>query len=550
MILIHSYFPSYVQKLFQYGIARKGDGFKINQTFRAPEEKRFNVLAREGGEFFEFIKENASCFYVDRLQGGVFYFKYDFDRALMDTYAQKTDAEFLGLQLHEIGSTRRMDWERIQKCLAADGLAWTEENIYESVKKISVNKEYPHFSQASAKEYAALTPPKTLTEFADDVDALIQKRQAENGGHVFTCDASTILCRNEAANGIRTAFIEVGGQTAHTRAQFALRRGLSRAAGNKWGVYIEPWGGQEYTAYRMTTDGSNDWYSPTDNKKLLYKVYGENGGSSMSLAKRLMFYSLFAGAHYFAEEWGAGNTFYDWQDGGLTPYGLHKQKMAHLAAQLKNVTASVPIAILLPKEYRVVRVHGKPLGYENDITDGDYNDIMHRIHKLFYNGESRGFEDNILTTGRYGSLFDVIYEDSYEHPENEYALLIDFAGTRFPNTPRTVDGYDEENLFRTLDSFVEEFLPFTMTATEDADYTLFENNGERYCCLFNHCGISKSIETGETANPEATITVQLTMKTGKISEVFDLYNEGFAAHGNTLQATLQPGCFLLFRYES
>lgn len=549
MILIHSYFPKYIQQLFRHGIARKGDGYKITQTFRTPADKCVNELLKEGSEFFEWMRENASCFYVDRLQGGIFYSKYPYDFTLLEPFIQKTQSEFLGLQLHEIGSTRRLDWERIQKCLAADNLAWNEKNIYESVKKISINKEYPHFSQATAGEYAVLTPPKTLTEFADDVDALIQKRQKENNGQVFMCDASTILCRNEKANGIKTAFIETGWQTPFTRVQFALRRGLSRASGNKWGVYIEPWGGKEYTAYRMTTDGSNDWYASTDPSKMLFKVYGEEGGSSMSLAKRLMFYSLFAGAHYFAEEWGAANTFYDWEEGKLTPYGIHKQKMAALAAQLTDVTAVTPIAILLPKEYRIVRVHGKPMDFENDITDGDYYEIIRRIHKLIYNGESLGFEDHILTVGRYGSLFDIIYEDSYEHPEEEYQLLIDFSGNLVGKTPRTVNGFEEAALFHALDAFMAEFLPFTLESNTDLDYTLFENNGERYCCLWNHRGISKSLEEGETADPAAATAFCLTMKQGTICKVFDLYNEEYTATETTLRATLQAGDFLLFRYE-
>ena len=55
MILIHAYRPAYVDKLIKTGIAQKGDGFKINQTFRTPEDKKFNAIAKEDGSFFNLV---------------------------------------------------------------------------------------------------------------------------------------------------------------------------------------------------------------------------------------------------------------------------------------------------------------------------------------------------------------------------------------------------------------------------------------------------------------------------------------------------------------
>lgn len=61
MILIHAYRPAYVDKLIKTGIAQKGDGFKINQTFRMPEDKKFNAIAKEEGSFFNLVSSTTTA---------------------------------------------------------------------------------------------------------------------------------------------------------------------------------------------------------------------------------------------------------------------------------------------------------------------------------------------------------------------------------------------------------------------------------------------------------------------------------------------------------
>ncbi len=555
MIIIHNCFEDYTERLFEYGIAQKGDGFKITHCYNTPKDKQFNELCKEGGAFYNFLMKNASCFYIDRLQGGVFYWHYAYDRKLVEHFMNLPNLDFLGMQLHESGNTRYLDWNRIQRCLKEEGMNWTEEDIYEAVKRHSTNKDHPHFSQGPASEYAELTPPKTISEYMADQEFLLNRCQKETFGNVVKCDAGSMHCNTEAEHGIRTSFIEIGGQTPGTRIQFALRRGISRKDRYKWGTYFEPWGGKGTTAYRFTKDRANDWYDPRTYEKpekweVLYKCLGEEGGSSMSLAGRMMFISLFSGADYFGEEHGAGNTFYDWKEGGLTPYGAYKKRMADLSRELTNVKADIPIAIILPREYQMVQVHGRGLPFENDVTEGEFTDIVHRIERLFYNGSTLGSEDRILTCGRYGSLFDIIYEDSYEHPEEEYEFLVDFSGKFAGKLTNAVDAYQEEQLYEALDAFISEYLPFTYSAGGDIDYMLFKNDGDKYCCIINHNGVSKSVEEGETVAPEATIPVSVTMKNGEILGVRDLYNCGYEIHHSSQLNTVLPGgSLILFRHS-
>ena len=554
MKLIHNYHPIYTQKLLEMGIAQKGDGFKICHTFGTPENMRFNVITKEDGELYSIVKEFAGSFYVDRLQGGTFYFDYPFSKEIADIYDELTDGNFLGFQLHEMGATRTYDWNRIETQLKANNLDWTEENIYESVKKISFNKDFPHFSQGPAGEYAILKRPKTLKEFYDDLDYVLRMRQIKTHNRVLLCDSYVMVCPLEAKNDIKVSFIEIGGQNHYIRLQFALRRGTSRVAGKKWGVYIEPWSDTEWcenpepcTAYIFMRNGHNEWFGDPEN--FIYQAKGEKGGTSMSLARRMMYYSLFAGADYFSEEWGQANTFYEWDTFEMPPYGIFKRDMAALSRRLGEVKAYAPVAIVLPKEYGMVNTSGYKLPYENDITESDYNDIVNRIHKLLYNGSKLGHEDSYFTTGRYGSIFDVIYEDYYEHPEKEYDFLVDFSGKFAGTSDKAVNGFNEQETLAGLDQFVKEALPFTYEASGDVDYMLFEGNGEKFVCFLNHNGITKTLADGETVNPEATVKLQVEMKTSNVKEVLNICDCDFEVSGKALNAVLKGGEFVVVRYE-
>jgi len=62
----------------------------------------------------------------------------------------------------------------------------------------------------------------------------------------------------------------------------------------------------------------------SDGSQLPFTIQGSNGGSSRSLQERVHLFAWLAGAEFISEEWGLCNTFYDWQDYELTPYGQVK----------------------------------------------------------------------------------------------------------------------------------------------------------------------------------------------------------------------------------
>jgi len=508
---IHNYNPRFLQGLQKSGMVEKNDGFKITQHYATPEEMKFNRIAAKDGELYNLVKEMAGCFYVDRLQGGTFISHYDFDLDLADEYDRITNGNFLGFQLHESGATRGLDWKRIKRQMSETGLPWTYENILYAVTLVSHNKEFPHFSNGFPEEYADLTPPETLSEYVDDLLAMWTDRQKKLNGRILNCDHIPALCHLEKKADVKVSFIEAGAQGGQTRHQLAMRRGFSRSSKKKWGVYLEPWGQSVCTAYLFMRDKSNEWY--LDGANHLFVASDGNGGSSMSMARRMMYYSLFGGADYFTEEWGQSNTFYEWDTYELSPYGIIKRDFLRNSRRFGEVRPYVPIAFVIPHEYILYARNGKIPFYPNDIVKEEHLDVPKKIHEYLDDGRQIGSEDNVFECGGIGSLFDIIYDDTYEAPENEYELIIDLSGRLKGN--RTVNGNDRDAVNTAIRAILDR-LPFELDDGGKLDYQIFDDNGNTYLALYNHKGISKTAEQGEFRHEEANVPYTLRLKNGRV----------------------------------
>ncbi len=541
LTFIHGYEPRYMQGLLQLGMFQKKDGLKVTQHYLTPEHMRFNVLAAKGGDLYHYVKEMAGAFYIDRLQGGTFISKYPFDMALVEEYDRITNGNFLGFQIHETGGTRAYDWGRIKKQMKETNLPWTLENIIYAVTLVSHDKQYPHFSNGHPEEYAALTPPEDLFEYMEDVKNMWASRQEMLRGRSLNCDCVQMLCGIEYETDMEISFIEVGAQGGFIRNQFAFRRGISRARGKKWGVYTEPWSRNPCNAYIFMRDNSNEWNIDVSN--FLYKATGENGGSSMSMARRLLYYSLFAGADYLSEEWGRTNTFYEWDTFELSPYGKIKKEFLELSRKFQNVKPIVPIAFVLPKEYKYFAVNGWTPFKENPECIRMV-ELANTIQSYFGDDKMIGMEDYIFTCGRFGSLFDIIYENTYESPEKEYELLIDLSGNL--KGERCVNGFDKEVTDAAIARIVGT-LPFDLQDGGALDYQLFENDGEKYLALYNHKGISKSQEEGERVHPEAATSFRLSLPEGRVPCVTELADCTYQITEGRLDCTLSGGSLMLLK---
>ena len=126
-----TYFHCYTEELWE-GYKRNGMlgehfGIRCPQTISLPSERLFNSILKKGGRLYNYIKEHRCPLYIDRLQGGGYFFEYDYDKALIEEYRDLLGKDFLGFQFHEWLSNYKHDTGAKLGTLPAE--KWTEENI-------------------------------------------------------------------------------------------------------------------------------------------------------------------------------------------------------------------------------------------------------------------------------------------------------------------------------------------------------------------------------------------------------------------------------------
>lgn len=348
---IHGYDARYWPGLEKNGLLNKNSGIKIHQHFATPENEKFNVIAAEGGKLYELVRENAYPFYIDRFLGGTFYSKYDYDLSLLRKYKDMLGKWFLGIQMHEWGFILNLDWKMIRRLLAHTPPPWTEQQIYEAVKAESSCPWCIALGCGSAYEFSQKKHPETWQKHLEAMREFFKLRQDEVDGLLLPCDSYELATAMEYKLGARTVMPEVGAQISLMRLQVAVARGMSKAYKRIWGTYYEPWGGQPFGACRFFEEPFNEWRLDNSIFPYDFSLNGANGGSSRALQRRIYYYSLMSGAHFLSEEWGISNTFYNWHDYVLTPYGEIKKEFIGFAEKYPAIEPFVPFAIVLPREF-------------------------------------------------------------------------------------------------------------------------------------------------------------------------------------------------------
>ena len=341
---LHCYMPQTWDAQIKAGLIRPGDGIRFSQSLDIDESLKFNNLAAVGGDLYNYVKEHNCPFYIDRLQGGCFLEEYPYDMELVNTYRTMLGDKFWGFQMHEWGSNIKSDFNKITSNNCPE---WTAEAIEATIRR-AFPYEHTFVEAMNAREYAALGGiPKTYGEYLTMMQNLFAKRQAYVGGDLLPCDSFFQAQKMEVENGAKRLMPEIGAQTPNTRIQVAYARGMARAAGIPFGTYYEPWGGNPFSACCYQRDGLNEW--GIGNEDFPYHTAGGNGGSSRSLQWRMHLYSYMAGASFMAEEWGMCNTFYDWENFELTPYGQIKKDFLNFVDRYPDIGEPIiPVAIVLP----------------------------------------------------------------------------------------------------------------------------------------------------------------------------------------------------------
>jgi len=502
-----AYMPECWDGLVKRGFIRPGTGLRYCQNKMLEDDQKFNILAAEGGKFHRLVKEMDCPMYIDRLQGGCYIDEYPYDRKLLAHYRQLLGDKFYGFQMHEWMSNLMTDFGKIRRGNIDE---WNEEQITAAIRA-QYPVKYLFLEAMTAGEFAEAGNVSTAEEFFALSRRLYRKRLDEVG-QLVPCDSYAMAFKLELENGARHIMPEVGAQTPDSRLQIAYAHSISRSYGADFGVYYEPWGGNPFSACCYHRKERNEWNigQPGD---FPFQSQGENGGSSRSLQKRIFLYGYFSGAAFISEEWGMCNTFYDWEDFAVSPYGQVKLDFRRFTEDFPNVGRKMtPIAAVLPRQLEVVAgIHGSGdfCGYPLDEERSAALDrIKAGICRLFSQASPMvGSEAHSLINSPVPDAIALVHADAPDLDRYDY--LIDLTGDpAFAAAHNNLIAIDDAEavLERILPCRVEGGLHWMVNEKEDGGY---------YLIVFNHSGVVRSVAGGETVLPEAEAIARVMPKNGR-----------------------------------
>ena len=543
MKFFHVYNEKCFEGLEKNGLINKDTGFKIQHMFSMEDHLKFNRFAAKGTKLHAMIRDGKIPFYVDRLAGGATWHNYRFDPALTEEYANILGDWFLGFQLHESGSNRRIgDWKVLRR-LGSNGpydLELLKSKLVSKLAKLPDGTPLPNLSMDTPEFYAnsracyAETPEAYQAEMAD----MFRRRMEENNGHILPVDSYYMATKLQDDLGMKTFMPEVGCQIPWMRIQVAMARGIARKSKKTWGTYYECWRFDEESGYTMpcfNDDPINEWYLPQDQHPDDFSSYGHNGGSSRLLQNRIYFYSLMSGADYMAEEWGLNCSYTDMNEFSLSDYGKVKKAFIQAAEKLRGMKAVTPFAIVLPNRYSVVELpdpynarskgvrSGNYLECQLSKEETDYYGHIEDVLMLFYGrlDEAGGNEGHVMVNSRFGDLFDIIYEDAPKEAFARYEVLIDATkegSFRKANPDLNVLASDDlEKLAQQVRELEKKYMPCTV----DGLHWLVseDDNGSRYLSVFNNEGNHRTFTKGDTIDHSKDAWVTISKKDGACMEL-------------------------------
>lgn len=536
MKFFHVYNEQCFEGLVKNGLINRDTGFKIQHCFAVPKERQFNQYAAKETRLYNLIKDGNYPFYVDRIAGGITYFPYSFDRALIDEYRAILGDWFLGFQMHESGSNRREgEWQWIIRDMGGKGPYDAALMRKKMMSNHAVTRDgiyLPDLVHDTPEYYAGCVYAETYREFVDEMREMFARRIADTNHNVLPCDSYYLLPKLQDEMGMRTFMPEVGSQICMMRIAVALARGVAKASAKTWGTYYECW--------RIDPDGVcmpcfnldpvNEWYLTQETHTDDFTTHGERGGSSRLLQNRIYYHALMSGADYFSEEWGLNCSYTDMNDFTLSAYGEAKKSFINAAEGLRGIQAVTPFAIVLPKSYICVEIPNPMQTYELGVHRDQYMYSPLSAHekgyfghiedvlKLFFsrNKERFGNEGHVLTNSRFGDVFDIIYEDADEQTLCRYDYLIDatqdsaFAAAKSGRGLKILESQNLELLEHQVHKLTENAMPCVV----DGLHWLVskDEKGQRYLTIFNNEGNERSSAYGDVLDHRADQRVKVSFK--------------------------------------
>jgi len=537
---IHGYQAEYWPGLVRAGLIDDTSGLKLTQHGLTDPGNTFNALARAGGAVHAIIREANRPFYIDRLQGGTFFYPYRFDAELVRLYLDMLGDRFYGFQMHEWASNLVTDWQFLAQVAPEN---WSAEGIEQTIRSLC---PYPYLNLSchSVAEYATLGKPANTEDFIRQAEALFAKRQQEHLGLLLPADSYFMAPMIELTLGAKRLMPEVGAQIPDMRVQMAYTRGMARGAGVPWGVYYEPWGGKPFGVCYYKTDNVNEW-NIADDGDFQYVRTGANGGSSRSLQARLHRYAYLSGASFISEEWGLSNTFYDWQDFVLTPYGQVKKDFLAFVRKYPDVGVPETVAaVVLPRDWPILDLnslrHDTYLGFA---VTGPERDRLHQVraglNQLFGSlSGALGNEAHVIKNGGCPDVLDIVHQGD-EQALARYRLLVDLTGD-----PSFAHAYPNVCTPGEADRQLRSLLPCQV---DGAVHWLLNRCATGWLlAVFNHNGIERTVEHGEVLLEQAAAEAVLSLRPGLNFKLLE-GTETVSCQEDQWQIHLPAGGWLLAR---
>ena len=578
MKFFHVYNEECIKGLEKNNLLNKDSGFKIQHDFPVPVHLLFNQFAAKGSKLYNLVKENHIPLYIDRIAGGSTYFPYTFDKSLIEEYRDLLGDSFLGFQLHESGSNRRLsEWPNVIRAMGSKGpydLAELKQRFMSSYRTSADGTRLSRLGHDTLEYFATLKYAETIPAFLAEMRELFQRRLDDTSNNILAVDSYYLFTRMQDQMGIRTFMPEVGAQICLMRQAVALARGMAQNAGKTWGTYYECWRADldenEKISCSMpcyNLDPINEWYLTQEIHPDDFTTHGQNGGSSRLLQERIYYHSLMSGADYLAEEWGLNCSYTDMQTFDLSPYGKLKKDFIDRALELQGVKSVTPFAIVLPKEYECVFVPNPFEVHEFGVHNDRYMDVpltpeekdffghIEDVLKLFFarNGKTFGTERHVLNNSRYGDVADIIYEDASDKTFDRYEYLIDASPDgRFAKAHparKVVESGDFAKLTHDMDTLIAQIMPIYADGLHWLVST--DSKGRRFLTVFNNEGNQRTTADGDVINHKFDQKITITLNVPGELRIFKDAREEIhlkKTGENTYCATVSAADFVIFAF--
>ena len=360
----------------------------------------------------------------------------------------------------------------------------------------------------------------------------------------------------------------------------ALARGQAKASRKKWGAYYECWRATynpetkqvDYCMPCFHHSPVNEWYLTQETHADDFTTHGENGGSSRLLQERIYYHALLSGADYFGEEWGLNCSYTDMHDWTLSKYGEVKKQFIHAAAGIHGIKAQTPFAVVLPLDYACVEMpriskriapgtidrRGEYMSLPLSAADAErYGHIEGVLTLLFHrltDGIS-GNEGHVLTNGRFGDVFDIIYADAPAGALDAYDYLIDatqegeFFKKQEATSRKVLKSDDLGVLAHTLDTLIPTVMPVTISGLHWLVST--DDRGRRFLTIFNNEGNLRTSAKGDEIDRSCDKRIDIVLNVPGALEIFkpareDLHLERI--DDRTYRATVAAADFVVFTF--